>query len=202
MLIKTSLLHQSLGPRVFLSFSLSLYFCLIPWSPKAGCVTQGILASFLLSLSHRQLQTTKFWSSKGPTLNTFQEPDIITYSTKLSPIFQLEITSPKILAISLVSARNTSTLQHCYLKAYIIFLVRLKEPHESFVHLCDSLTPYFDFIQHEDLHTMDTQSVYFSGNWVVIYKIFIQNSQMQNVEFTLKKCHDLQIIYLFGFVGL
>ena len=49
---------------------------------------------------------------------------------------------------------------------------------------------------------MDTQSVYFSGNWVVIYKIFIQNSQMQNVEFTLKKCHDLQIIYLFGFVGL
>ena len=66
MLIKTPLLHQSFGPLVFLSFflsflslSLSLSLCLslslfwlILWSAKAGCVTQGMLASFLLSLSH------------------------------------------------------------------------------------------------------------------------------------------------------
>ena len=53
----------------FLSFSLSLsfYFWLILWSAKAGCVTQGILASFLFSLSHCQLRTTRFWSIKGPT---------------------------------------------------------------------------------------------------------------------------------------
>ena len=39
MLIKTPLLHQSFGPRVFLSFFpslfLSLYFWLIPWSVEA-----------------------------------------------------------------------------------------------------------------------------------------------------------------------
>ena len=42
MLIKTPLLHQSFGPRIFLcfflfflSFSLSLYFWLIPWSTEA-----------------------------------------------------------------------------------------------------------------------------------------------------------------------
>ena len=65
---KAPLFHQSLGPRVFLSFSfsLSLYFWLIPWSAKAGCITQGILASFLLSLSYRRLWTTRFWSIKGP----------------------------------------------------------------------------------------------------------------------------------------
>ena len=34
---------------------------------KAGCITQRILASFLLSLSHRWLQTTRFQSIKGPT---------------------------------------------------------------------------------------------------------------------------------------
>ena len=51
----------------FLSFSLSLYFWLIPWSMKASCVTQGILASFLLSLAHRRLQTTRFQSNRGPT---------------------------------------------------------------------------------------------------------------------------------------
>ena len=65
MLIKTPLLHQSLGPHVFLSFS--LYLWLIPWSTKAGCVTQGILASSLLSLSHRRLRTTRFQRIKGPT---------------------------------------------------------------------------------------------------------------------------------------
>ena len=47
--------------------SLSLYSWLIPWSVKAGCVTQGILASFLLSVSHHRLRTTRFWSNKGPT---------------------------------------------------------------------------------------------------------------------------------------
>ena len=68
MLNKTPLLHQSLGPPFFLfhSFSLSLYFWLIPWSAKADCVTQGILTSFLLSLSYRRLQTTRLWSIKGP----------------------------------------------------------------------------------------------------------------------------------------
>ena len=35
---------------------------------KADCVTQGILASFLLSLSYRRLQTIRFWSNKGPTV--------------------------------------------------------------------------------------------------------------------------------------
>ena len=76
MLIKTPLLHQSFGPRLsfflFLSFSLSLYFWLIPWSAKAGCVTQGILVSFPLSLSHRQLRTTRLQSVKGPTTAAFR----------------------------------------------------------------------------------------------------------------------------------
>ena len=49
-----------------LSFSLSLYVWLIAWSVKAGCITQGILASFLISLSHCQLQMTRFRSIKGP----------------------------------------------------------------------------------------------------------------------------------------
>ena len=76
MLIKTPLLHQSSGPRVFLSFSfsfslslslsLSLYFWLISWNAKSGCVTQEMLASLLPSLSHRQLQTARFQSIKGP----------------------------------------------------------------------------------------------------------------------------------------
>ena len=35
MLIKTPLLHQSSGPRVLLSLSLSLSFRLIPWSTEA-----------------------------------------------------------------------------------------------------------------------------------------------------------------------
>ena len=46
--------------------SLSLYFWLISWNMKAGCVTQEILASLLLSLSHRWLWTTRFRSIKGP----------------------------------------------------------------------------------------------------------------------------------------
>ena len=55
----------------FLPFSLTLSLCfwLIPWSVKAGCVTQGILAFFLFLLSHRQLRTTRFWSNKGPTMD-------------------------------------------------------------------------------------------------------------------------------------
>ena len=52
MLIKTPLLHQSFGPLVSFFLSLSLYFWLIPWSAEAGCVTQGILDSLLLSLSY------------------------------------------------------------------------------------------------------------------------------------------------------
>ena len=71
MLIKTPLLHQSFGPRVFLSFFFSLFlsisFWLIPWSVEAVCITQGILASLRLSLCHHRLQTTRFRSIKGPT---------------------------------------------------------------------------------------------------------------------------------------
>ena len=82
MLIKKPLLHQSLGPHVFLSFVLSLslslslcvcvcllslYFCLIPWSAKAGCIIQEILVSFFLSLFHLRLRTTWFQSNIGPT---------------------------------------------------------------------------------------------------------------------------------------
>ena len=49
-----------------LSLSLSLYFWLISWNMKAGCVTQEILASLLLSLSHHRRRTTRFRSIKGP----------------------------------------------------------------------------------------------------------------------------------------
>ena len=54
---------------LFLSFSLSLYFWLIPWNAEAGCVTKGILASFLLPLSYCQLRATRFQSIKGPTIS-------------------------------------------------------------------------------------------------------------------------------------
>ena len=71
MLIKIPLLHQSFGPHVFLFFFLSpplfIYFWLIPWNKEGSCVTQGILASLLLSLPHRQLWITRFRSIKGPT---------------------------------------------------------------------------------------------------------------------------------------
>ena len=56
--------YLSFSPSLF---SLSLYFWLIPWGVEAGCVTQGILASLLLSLSYRRLRTTRFQSIKGPT---------------------------------------------------------------------------------------------------------------------------------------
>ena len=51
MLIKTPLLHQSSGPRVFLSFSLSLplFFRLIPWSAEALWVHFPARASKTLS---------------------------------------------------------------------------------------------------------------------------------------------------------
>ena len=60
---KAPLFHQRLGSPCP-SFSLS--FWLIPWSAKASCVTQGIFASFLLSLSYCRLRTTRFRSIKGP----------------------------------------------------------------------------------------------------------------------------------------
>ena len=111
MLIKTPLFHQSSGPRVFLSLSLSLSFsgwslgalqrlseftflpgllrpsregtlCVhsIERAPEASvnraspvsgallafCISQGLSASFCPLPSYRQLQTTKFWSIKGP----------------------------------------------------------------------------------------------------------------------------------------
>ena len=58
----------SISTLVPVSFflSLSLCFWLISWNVKAGCVTQEILASLLLSLSHCRLWTTRFRSIKGP----------------------------------------------------------------------------------------------------------------------------------------
>ena len=56
------MLHQTWIPMsFFLSFSLSLslYFSLISWSMEACCITRRILPSFLLSLLHCQLQTTR-----------------------------------------------------------------------------------------------------------------------------------------------
>ena len=90
MLIKTPLLYQSLDPCVFLSFflflsfSFSLYFWLIPWNSKVGCVTQGILASFLLSLSHCRLRTS----------NPLKDQQLVpSYSPKTS-ISPIEILVP------------------------------------------------------------------------------------------------------------
>ena len=40
MLIKTSLLHQSLGPHVFLSFFLSLYLSISGWFPRTRKLAQ------------------------------------------------------------------------------------------------------------------------------------------------------------------
>ena len=89
MLIKTPLLHQSLGPSVFLPSFLphflpsflppSLSFWLIPWSTKAGCITQGILASFLLSLSRCWLWTTRSQSNKGLTSKHTQTASIFLH---------------------------------------------------------------------------------------------------------------------------
>ena len=127
MLIKTPLLHQSSGPRVFLSlsFSLSGYFfgaqrpseftflsgllrspregtlCLHPIerapeafvngaSPMRGallafCVNQGISASFSPLLSYRRLQTTRFWSIKGPQqVAPEQEPGTLGRSDRVT----------------------------------------------------------------------------------------------------------------------
>ena len=65
-LIQNSIKHpcstRDLGPRVLPSLSLSVSLFLA----DAGCVTQGVLASFLLSLSYHQLRTTRFWAIKGP----------------------------------------------------------------------------------------------------------------------------------------
>ena len=74
----------------FLSFplSLSLYFWLIPWIVKAGCVTQGILTSFLLLLFQCQLLTMRFRSNKteqnkGPADRTnFLIGSIVVWSAR------------------------------------------------------------------------------------------------------------------------
>ena len=54
--IKTPLLHQSSGPRVCLSFSLSLFFRLIPWRKEALWVHFPAWASKTLSRAspHRE----------------------------------------------------------------------------------------------------------------------------------------------------
>ena len=56
MLIKTPLLHQSFGPRVLLSLSLSLslFFRLIPWSAEALWVHFPALASKTLLRRHSE----------------------------------------------------------------------------------------------------------------------------------------------------
>ena len=83
MLIKTPLLHQSFGPRVFLSLSISLSLFLADSLERESQLplTQEILASFLLSLSHRRLRTTRFRSIKGPTHQ--QYPIVPFFSTAL-----------------------------------------------------------------------------------------------------------------------
>ena len=65
-----ALVPVSVCLSVFLSFSSSLSllcFWLIPWNSKASCITQGMSASSLLSLSHCRLRTTRFRSIKGLT---------------------------------------------------------------------------------------------------------------------------------------
>ena len=71
-LLQNSIKHpcstRDLGPRVLLSLflSLSLFLADSLEHKSHSCVTQGILASFLLSLSYCRLRTTRFWSIKGP----------------------------------------------------------------------------------------------------------------------------------------
>ena len=55
MLIKTPLLHQSFGPRVFLSFFLSLFLADSLERGSWLLVTQGILASTSFTLSIRNV---------------------------------------------------------------------------------------------------------------------------------------------------
>ena len=52
MLIKTTLLHQSSGPRVFLFLSLPLFFRLLPWSAEALWVHFPAQASKTLLRRH------------------------------------------------------------------------------------------------------------------------------------------------------
>ena len=72
----------------FLSLSISLYFWLISWNAKAGCVTQEILASLLLPLSHCRLWTTRFRSIKGPQHRMIPGPTYwtIRYAGNCSPL--------------------------------------------------------------------------------------------------------------------
>ena len=77
-LLQNSIKHpcftRDLCPCV-LTLSLCLSLWLILCSVKAGCVTQGTLASFLLSLSYPRLRTTRFRSIKGPQHLTAESED-------------------------------------------------------------------------------------------------------------------------------
>ena len=63
--------------------------CLREWykpCPRAllvFCITQGLLASFFLSLSYHQLQITRFWSIKEP------QPSIKYLSSPIMKIWQI-----------------------------------------------------------------------------------------------------------------
>ena len=80
MLIKTPLLHQSLGPRVFLSFS--IYFWLIPWSVETRWAHFLARASKTHSGGHL-VPTCSIASPKNRTLLAFRENQGISASFSL-----------------------------------------------------------------------------------------------------------------------
>ena len=73
MLIKTPLLHQSLGPHVFLSvclsFSLSLFLA-DSLERESQLHNPGNISLFPSCTLSSWLQTTRFVSNKGPTSGT------------------------------------------------------------------------------------------------------------------------------------
>ena len=105
-----------------LSLSLSLYFWLISWNAKAGCVTQEILASLLLSLSHRQHRITRFRSIKGPQ-----------YTCILRNLYTgQEVTEPNMKRLVQIwkGVRQSCVLSPCLFKfyaEYIMWNARLDE---------------------------------------------------------------------------
>ena len=86
MLIKTPLLHQSFGP---VSFFLSFHsFSLTLWATKFWSIKGPTSAiSLFLLLSYRRLQTTRFRSIKGSTLQGIfptQGSNVLDPGTRIS----------------------------------------------------------------------------------------------------------------------